>query len=196
MEWSNAFRFSNLYQCMISWALLLKAKLKWIRNVLILKITIKALKHSFFKRFTKIGRSDIGSCLEPFLKTAVACVNLSLLGKMPQRRESLIMDDRNGGIGVLRIFSNGAGIQYGPMDLLLSTWDMYESTPTEVTRERNMESGKLPFIKEVGHGFSGTFACKLNTGNKTLNLLNKCSLLLLGHLCNNISNITYEAPYL
>ena len=77
---------------------MLKAKLKWIRNVLILKITIKALKHSFFKSFTKIGRSDIGSCLQPFLKTAVACVNL-LLGKMPQRRESLIMDDRNGGIG-------------------------------------------------------------------------------------------------
>ena len=181
---------------MISWALLLKAKLKWIRNVLILEITIKALKHSFFKSFTKIGRSDIGSFLEPFLITAVAWVNLSLLGKMPQRKESLIMDNRNGEIGVLRIFSNGTGIQYGPMDFLLSTWDMYESTSTEVTQESNIGSGKLPFRKEVGHGFWGTFACKLITGNKTLNLLKKCSRLLLGHLCNNISNITYVALYL
>ena len=44
------------------------------------------------------------------------------------------------------------------MDLLLSIWEMYESTSTEVTGERNIESGKLPFRKEVGlqfpHGMS------------------------------------------
>ena len=30
---------------------------------------------------------------------------------------------------------------------------MYESTSTEVTRKRNIESGKLPFRKEVGQQF-------------------------------------------
>ena len=30
---------------------------------------------------------------------------------------------------------------------------MYESTSTEVTGERNIESGKLPFRKEVGQQF-------------------------------------------
>ena len=39
------------------------------------------------------------------------------------------------------------------MDLLLSIWEMYESTSTEVTGERNIESGKLPFRKEVGQQF-------------------------------------------
>ena len=31
---------------------------------------------------------------------------------------------------------------------------MYESTSTEVTRKRNIESGKLPFRKEVGQQFA------------------------------------------
>ena len=39
------------------------------------------------------------------------------------------------------------------MDLLLSIWEMYKSTSTEVTGERNIESGKLPFRKEVGQQF-------------------------------------------
>ena len=39
------------------------------------------------------------------------------------------------------------------MDLLLSICEMYESTSTEVTGERNIESGKLPFRKEVGQQF-------------------------------------------
>ena len=30
---------------------------------------------------------------------------------------------------------------------------MYESTSTEVARKRNIESGKLPFRKEVGQQF-------------------------------------------
>ena len=30
---------------------------------------------------------------------------------------------------------------------------MYESASTEVTRKRNIESGKLPFRKEVGQQF-------------------------------------------
>ena len=38
---------------MISWALLHRAKLKWVKNVIIFKITIKALKHSLFKNFTR-----------------------------------------------------------------------------------------------------------------------------------------------
>ena len=39
------------------------------------------------------------------------------------------------------------------MDLLLYIWDMCESTSTEETGERNIESGKLPFRKEVGQQF-------------------------------------------
>ena len=40
------------------------------------------------------------------------------------------------------------------MDLLLSIWEMYRSTSTEVTGEGNIESGKLPFRKEVGQQFT------------------------------------------
>ena len=39
------------------------------------------------------------------------------------------------------------------MDLLLSIWDIYQPTSTEVKGERNIESGKLPFRKEVGQQF-------------------------------------------
>ena len=35
----------------------------------------------------------------------------------------------------------------------LRYWDIYESTSTEATGERNIESGKLPFRKEVGQHF-------------------------------------------
>ena len=35
----------------------------------------------------------------------------------------------------------------------LRYWDIYESTSTEATGERNIESGKLPFRKEVGQQF-------------------------------------------
>ena len=48
--------FGNLYRCMFIWALLPKAKLKWIKNVMIFKITIKCLKHSLFENVTKNRR--------------------------------------------------------------------------------------------------------------------------------------------
>ena len=38
------------------------------------------------------------SCLEPFLETGAAFASLSLLGKMPQRKESLIRAEISGEI--------------------------------------------------------------------------------------------------
>ena len=55
-----------------------------------------------------------------FLENWSNFANLSLFGKMPQRKELLFRDERSGKIWVLGIFSKGTGILQGPMDLLLS----------------------------------------------------------------------------
>ena len=55
-----------------------------------------------------------------FLENWSNFANLSLFGKMPQRKESLFRNERSGEIWVLRIFSKGTGILQEPMDLLLS----------------------------------------------------------------------------
>ena len=57
------------------------------------------------------------------------------------------------------------------MDLLLSIWEMYESTSTEVTGERNIESGKLPFRKEVGQQFPLGMSLSVFLPTLTKNLL-------------------------
>ena len=69
------------------------------------------------------------------------------------------------------------------MDLLLSIWDVSEPTSTEVKGERNIESGKLSFRKEVGqqfpHGMSlSVFSPTLT--NKLLKMLAKAQGLSTG----------------
>ena len=56
------------------------------------------------------------------------------------------------------------------MDLLLSIWDMYAPTSTEVKGERNIESGKLSFRKEVGQQFphGNIFVSVFNHINKKI----------------------------
>ena len=86
--------FGNLYQCMISWVLLPKAKSKWVKNVMIFKKTTKALKHGLSKNFTK-NREDwywpivIFVLARAFLKNwSNFCQfkNLSFLGKMHREK--------------------------------------------------------------------------------------------------------------
>ena len=67
----------------MSWILLPKDKLDWVNNVMVFKVTIKALPYCFFKKITVLSLS----CSELFIKTgALAFGNLSLLGKVPQRK--------------------------------------------------------------------------------------------------------------
>ena len=66
-EWSSWFKISS------SWVLLPKAKLKWMKNMIIFKIMVEALKHSLFKNFTKNRQNwyrpiVIFVFLEPFFK--------------------------------------------------------------------------------------------------------------------------------
>ena len=77
--------------------------------------------------------------LEPFLNTGVTSASLSLVGKIPEAKESLIIIDRGLEIWSLRSFSKLVGILFGPTDLLEFNNDIVVVISDGVTGDRKID---------------------------------------------------------